>query len=363
MTSDRDDHPPAHPKTEPLFDLSPEPPSGADVQRNEAGEGGASLWIEGLEKARAEERKALEGILEAQLKEQRKVRRGKAFFRGFIMLYLLALLFAGMKDTFTAGDLESLSDGDKHTAVVKLEGPIMAGTKASAETVIKGLRKAFKDPDSQAVILRINTPGGSAVQSGRLHDEIVRLRKKHPDVPLYAALDDICASGGYYAAAAAKEIYADKSTLVGSIGAILQGFGAEEAIKKLGIESRTFTAGEHKAFLDPFKPMKASEKGHVEELLKEIHRQFIQAVISGRGARLKGDRKKLFSGLIWTGEKAVGLGLIDGLGSTDWIAREVVKAPKVVDFTVEDDWVARLSEKMGVTLKSLIVMEGAPTLR
>ncbi|MBF0143124.1 MAG: signal peptide peptidase SppA [Magnetococcales bacterium] len=305
-----------------------------------------------LEESRERERQALETLFLAQLKEQRRANRGKNWFRLFIALYLVVLLVLGEGvDGILGLDFDKPAGGaGGHTALVDLEGAIMAATPQSAENVIEGLKDAFKDDETRAVVIRINSPGGSAVQAGMIHDEMLRLRKKYPKIPLYAVLGDLCASGGYYVAAAAQEIYADKATLVGSIGVIMRGFGLSDLIGRLGIENRTMTAGRNKDFLDPFAPMKEEERAHVQKLLDKIHAQFIKAVKDGRGDRLKTDRGDLFEGLIWTGEEAVDLGLADGLGSDSWVAREKVKVPKMVDFTRDPDWLSRVSDQLGETL-------------
>ena len=328
--------------------------SGKDLdETNTAGKQDAH-WLEHAEVSRAEERKVLEAILEKNLKEQARARRGKNWFRLFIAIYLLALLWLGNADQWHNVELKSLSTDKKHTAVIDIHGPIMAATTYSADNIIKGLNKAFKDPDTAGVIVSINSPGGSPVQAGQIYDEMQRLRLSFPNMPFYAALEDICASGGYYIAAAAPKIYADKATLVGSIGVIIQGFGFQETLNKLGIESRLLTAGKNKAFLNPFSPMAEDEKAHAQTLLHKIHQQFIKAVRTGRGDRLKERKTDLFEGLVWTGEEAVGLGLVDGLGSTAWIAREQIKHAKIVNFTHKSDWLTRMSKQMGVDLMTAL---------
>ena len=310
-------------------------------------------WWVHMEASRAEERKALEAILQQNLKEQRWGRRGKNWFRLFIALYLLVLLWVSNADTLQDVQLQGLSEDTQHTAVVDIRGPIMADTLYSADNIIKGLTEAYEDPDTAGIVVRINSPGGSPVQSGEIYDEIKRLQQLHPKIPIYAALEDLCASGGYYIAASLPTIYADKATLVGSIGVILQGFGLEETLKKLGIESRLLTAGKNKAFLNPFGPMDSAEKAHANKLLSTIHKQFIEAVRQGRGERLKTRKTEMFEGLIWTGEEAVELGLVDGLGSAKWIAREQIKHEKIVDFTHKHDWITKMSKQMGISLMEL----------
>ena len=322
----------------------------------------AGVWSR-LEANRAEERRVLEGIVRESLYEQRKSRRGRNWFRLFIAVYLVSLLWVGIREEWSGKDLEGLAGSTAHTAVVDIRGPIMADATYSADNIIKGLTRAFEDPDTEGVILRINSPGGSPVQAGQIYDELLRLRERFPNMPFYAALEDMCASGGYYVAAAAPKIYADKASMVGSIGVILQGFGVQEGLKKLGVESRTLTAGKNKAFLDPFSPVDPEQEAHARALLKKIHQQFITAVKTGRGERLKSWKTEMFEGLIWTGEEAVELGLVDGLGSAAWIARELIKTDRLVEFTHKSDWVTRLSKRFGLAMMEFRLLENTLLLR
>jgi len=289
-------------------------------------------------------------LAEASLVEQRRARRWGIFFKlaGFAYLFiLLGLMF---------GDF-AMDDGlgtEEHTALVSLDGPIMEGAPGGADTVIRGLRKAFEDKHARGVVLRINSPGGSPVQSGYIHDEMRRLREKHPDKPLYAVIADIGASGGYYVAAAADKIYADKASIVGSIGVRMDGFGVVGLMEKLGIEHRELIAGEHKALMSPFKAVDEAEKAHMEGLLRDVHAQFMAVVRTGRGDRLKDD-PALFSGLVWTGEQARGLGLVDDLGNVSTVARDVIKAEKVVNVTPEADVFERLIDRLGVSVSLALV--------
>jgi protease-4 len=278
------------------------------------------------------------------LKEQRRARRWGIFFKFLLVLYLVGILLLyspSMK-------LEQGAE-DSHTALVELKGVIAPDKEGSADNVISGLRAAFESENAKGVILRINSPGGSPVQAGYINDEIRRLRKKHPDMPLYAVVSDVCASGGYYTAVAADKIYADKASIVGSIGVRMDGFGFVEAMDKLGIERRLLTAGEHKGFLDPFQPVKERDVEHVQELLHDIHTQFINVVKAGRGDKLKDD-PAIFSGFIWTGEQAVDLGLVDELGSSSYVAREVIGAETIVDYTREEDLLEKFSKRLGTAL-------------
>jgi protease IV len=290
------------------------------------------------------ERELVSKLAQMNLKEQRAKRRWSIFFKLFWAVFAV-VLFATAKGWI-------MSDGDKgavgrHTAVVKLEGEIDDRTTASAENINAALRAAFRASDSVAVVLAINSPGGSPVQSARIYNEIKRLRKDNPEKPLYAVVDELCASGGYYVAAAADKIFVDGASLVGSIGVIYQGFGADKLIEKLGVENRTVTAGENKAFMDPFSPQKPEHKIHLEAMLADVHQQFIKAVKEGRGDRLKTNTPGLFSGLIWSGNKAIENGLVDALGSVDSVARDVVKAEDLVDYTVEESPFDKLSKRLG----------------
>ena len=294
------------------------------------------------------ERKVIEKLVMGLFKEQRKTRRWNMVFKGLMFSYLLMLFFIYMPNF---GDT-AVSVG-KHTALVDISGVIAADAAASADGVITGLRSAFKNKGTAGVILRINSPGGSPVQAGYINDEIGRLRAAHPDVPVYAVITDICASGGYYIAVAADHIYADKASIVGSIGVLMDGFGFVDAMKKVGVERRLMTAGEHKGFLDPFSPMNHKEKQHVEALLGNIHQQFIDTVKKGRGDRL-GNDDDLFSGLVWSGEQGVKMGLVDGLGSSSYVAREVIGVEKIVDFTHQPPVLERFIERLGVTMANTL---------
>lgn len=274
------------------------------------------------------------------LAEQRRARRWNLVFRLFIMAFLSALLFIYLaKD-----DLPSVSVGDgRHTALIDVQGIILSGGQGggldyvSADYVAEGLRAAYADEGTAGIVIRIDSPGGSAVQAGRINDEINRLKGERPDLPVYAVIGDLCASGGYYIAVAADKIYADKASIVGSIGVISSGFGFVDALDKLGVERRVRHAGESKAFLDPFAPEREDELKHLDGLLDSIYQQFVETVKTGRGDRLADD-ERIFSGLVWTGEQSVELGLVDELGGVGYVAREVIGAAAVVDFTQRDSW-------------------------
>ena len=302
------------------------------------------------------ERGVLERLLRDTLIEQRRARRWRIFFR--LLSVGLILLVLGVLST----DVSVPHASGRHTALVQLNGIIAPGADADADLVIQSLRAAYDNAQVAGVVLRINSPGGSPVQAGRINDEIHRLRKLHPNVPLHAVIGDICASGGYYVAVAADRIYADKASVVGSIGVLMNGFGFVGALDKLGIERRLLTAGAHKGFLDPFSPQSPEDVAHARALLQNIHGQFIDVVRQGRGARLKDD-PSLFSGLVWTGAQSMELGLIDALGDTDTVAREVFKADKVVDYTTHPAYFEKLIRSAGSEATSALLNTLSDTLR
>ncbi len=290
--------------------------------------------------------KLIEKLLLASGKEQRRARRWGIAFKLLTFVYLFALLFLlspALKMDSAVGVVAS------HTALVDVRGVIAEGELASADHLVTGLRAAFDNKHTKGVILRINSPGGSPVQAGYVYDEIKRLRALHPQKRLYAVISDLGASGGYYIAAAADEIYADKASLVGSIGVISSSFGFSDAMKRLGVERRVFTAGESKAFLDPFSPMKEADTEFWQSVLSVTHQQFIDQVKRGRGDRLKED-DKLFSGLIWSGEQALQLGLIDGLGSTGYVARDIIGEEVIVDYTPKLSPFEQFTDRFGASV-------------
>jgi len=285
------------------------------------------------------ERGVLEKLAFAAIREQRRSRRWGIFFKllGFAYLTFLIVMLWPSGDGLTGG---------KHSALVDLTGVIQAKGGASADNVTAALQNAFKDKNTQGVILRVNSPGGSPVQAGIIYDEIRRLRAKYPNVPLYAVIEDICASGGYYVASATDKIYVDKASIVGSIGVILDQFGFTGTMEKVGVERRVITAGENKAFLDPFSPLRPEDVKHAHELLDEVHQQFIAVVKKGRGGRLK-ESPEIFSGLMWTGARSIELGLADGYGSVDTVARDVIKAEEIVDYTRKENVAERIARRFG----------------
>ncbi len=296
------------------------------------------------------EQNLIKDLALSSLKEKRSARRWGIFFKFAFLAYLIGVLVA-IVSPLDKDALESVTK--EHTALIDVEGVISADSKASADDVVTALRDAFEDKKTKGVILRMNTPGGSPVQSGYINDEIYRLKKKYPDIKVYAVISDVCASGGYYIAAAADEIYADKGSMVGSIGVLMNGFGFENAINKVGITRRLYTAGDHKGFLDPFSPPKEEDIEHAKSMLKNIHQQFINVVKKGRGDKLKDD-PLLFSGYVWTGEQAVKLGLVDKLGSSSYVAREVIGAEHIKDFTVTESFMDRFAKKMGASMAAKI---------
>ncbi|MDH5285751.1 MAG: S49 family peptidase [Betaproteobacteria bacterium] len=291
------------------------------------------------------ERDVLAKLAEDVVAERRRTRRWGNFWR-FVAVALVLLVCVSL---FAASGLGHKVCLDKCTAVVRIDGEIDRGERANAEAVVDSLKQAFEYPKVAGVLVVINSPGGSPVQAGQIHDELKRLRAKHPDKPAHAVVEDMAASGGYYIAAAADRIYVDKASIVGSIGVIMSGFGFTGAIDKLGVERRVIAAGKNKAFLDPFQPQKPEDVAHIGKMLNEVHEQFIGVVRDGRGARLK-ESPDLYSGLVWTGARAIELGLADALGSAHSVARDVIQAPELVDFTPDENLADRLSRRLGTAL-------------
>ncbi|MBV2207337.1 MULTISPECIES: signal peptide peptidase SppA [Stutzerimonas stutzeri group] len=308
--------------------------------------------------------KLLEKTLQAGIQEQRRARRWGIFFKLLTFIYLFGALMV-FSPAWQFG--KDKAARESHTAVINVRGMIADEESASADNIVGALRAAFEDTNTKGIVLRINSPGGSPVQSGYVYDEIRRLRGEYPAIKVYAVITDLGASGAYYIASAADEIYADKSSLVGSIGVTAATFGFVEVMQKLGVERRVYTSGEHKAFLDPFQPQKPEETEFWREVLATTHRQFIDSVKRGRGDRLQvAEHPELFSGLVWSGEQALELGLIDGLGSTAHVARDVIGEPELVDFTVKESPIDRFTKKLGAgvaeRLALLVGLQG-PALR
>ena len=289
------------------------------------------------------ERATLERLAFASLNEQRATRRWKTFVRLSWLAFFIFLVWLGLHRSAAVSDVSTA-----HTAVVEVKGEIAAGADASAEFVNAALRAAFEDSGSKAIVLLINSPGGSPVQAGMMNDEILRLKAKY-NKPVYAVVEESCASAAYYVAVSADKIFVDKASIVGSIGVLMDGFGFTGLMNKLGVERRLLTAGENKGFLDPFSPQSDKQRAYAQGMLDQIHQQFIAVVKAGRGERLK-ETPETFSGLFWSGQQAVELGLADQLGNLDYVAREVVKAEEVIDYTRRDNVAERLAKKFGAAL-------------
>ena len=301
----------------------------------------------------------VERLVHDLLRDRRSERRWRVFFRlawfGLFLAIAYAVFVESRGPTAPAGP---------HTALVEVKGAIAAESEASADTIVSGLRAAFEDKGAQAVVLRINSPGGSPVQAGIVYDEIRRLKAQHGK-PVYAVVEEVCASGAYYIAAAADEIFVDKASLVGSIGVLMDGFGFTGTMDKLGVERRLLTAGENKGMLDPFSPQNERHVAHAQALIDQIHQQFIGVVREGRGERLK-ETPELFSGLFWNGEQAIGLGLADRTGNLDYVAREVVKAEEIIDYTQRGNLAERLARRFGAGVGeslAIALRHLAPSLR
>ena len=297
------------------------------------------------------QRRLIEDLAREALVERRRARRWTIFFRLLGIGVVLLLLAIGV-GWFQPGE----SSSGRHTALIEIDGVIAYGGEVDADLVNAALRDAFEDRGTAAVVMRINSPGGSPVQAGLITDEVRRLRKLYPAIPLYAVVEEICASGGYYLAAAADRIFVDKASLVGSIGVVIEGFGLTGLMDKAGVERRLLTAGRNKGFLDPFLPVAPEQRAHAQAMLNEVHQQFIRVVRDGRGARLK-ESPELFSGLFWTGERSIELGLADELGSLATVARDVVKAEDIVDFTRRGTLVERVAKRMGASIGAVLSRE------
>jgi len=301
------------------------------------------------EKSPGWEKAVLEKLAFAAIEEQKKTRRWSIFFKCLTFAYLAVAIGLVLYPRF---DTE-MSTNTEHAAIIDVLGMIAEGDNASADSIIDGIRDAVKDKNTKGIILNINSPGGSAVQSGYVYDEIRRQKEKHPELPIYAVVGDMCASGGYYIASATDKIYVNKASLIGSIGVIMNGFGFTDIMQKLGVERRLLTAGAHKAMLDPFSPENKSESEHMQALLDQVHQQFIDAVKQGRGERLK-ETPEMFSGLVWTGEEGVKLGLADDYGNVDSVARDILGTEEKVNFTPQERLIDRLAGKFGASFAQAI---------
>ncbi len=303
----------------------------------------------GSEHSRVDAQRVLERVVFESLKEQRRARRWGIFFKLLFAAYVLAALVIGLGFKFE-------SRLGEHTALVDLDGVIAPSGDVDAESVVRGLKSAFEGKDVAGIILRINSPGGSPVQAGYINAEIRRLRNANPGTPLYAVVTDICASGGYYVAVAADKIFVDRASIVGSIGVLMDGFGFVDAMDKLGIERRLITAGRFKGMLDPFSPLDTEANAHAQDMVNQIHEQFIEVVKQGRGSRLTDD-PQIFTGLFWTGEEATRLGLADEIGSTAYVAREIIGAADIVDYTAQPDVLERIARQVGVAMAKTLGFE------
>ncbi len=295
----------------------------------------------------SKEWQVIEKMIMETHKEQKRARRWGIFFKVLIFVYIFAVLILLRAGGQFNGAMGSQQD---HVGLVDIKGVIASDSDANANAIVTGLRKAFEAKNSKAVILAINSPGGSPVQSGYVNDEIYRLKEEYPDKKVYAVISDLGASGAYYIAAAADEIYADKASLVGSIGVVASGFGFVDLLDKLGVERRQYTSGDHKAFLDPFSPQNPDEVDFWEGVLTDTHEQFIDVVKKGRQDRLDIENPDLFTGLIWNGEQALELGLVDGLGSAGKVARDVIGIEEIVDYGVRPDPFTQIIEQFGVSV-------------
>ncbi len=308
------------------------------------------------------ERSVLEKVALASVVEQRRSRRWNIFFKLLFLAYIVIITSVVVSPMGSGVEMTKGS----HTAVVDVKGIIVSGGEADADTIIESLHDAVEDPNTKGIILRVNSPGGSPVQSSYVYQAIIDLKKSHPDIPVHAVVEDLCASGGYYIASAADKIFVNESSIVGSIGVVMNGFGFTDVMKTLGVERRLYTAGEHKGFLDPFSAVNEGEREHVQTMLNSIHQEFIQAVKNGRGDRLQ-ENPDLFSGLVWAGSDSVRLGLSDGIGNVKSVAKNEIGAEKIVDFTAQKPFIERLAKNMGVAMAEfthqLSAMQGSTVLR
>ncbi|MGZ8189810.1 MAG: signal peptide peptidase SppA [Methylococcaceae bacterium] len=296
------------------------------------------------------EREIIEKLALAAITEQTRARRWSVFFKSLLFLYLVVVFGLAMYPKIKT-DISTA--GNAHTAVIDVVGMIAEDKEANAESIIESLRDAVKDPHTKGIILHANSPGGSPVQSSYVYEEIRKIKKAHPKLPIYAVVSDICASGCYYIASASDKIFVNPSSLIGSIGVLMDGFGFVDIMQKVGVERRLLTAGAHKAMLDPFSPPKEDETKYMQGLLDQVHQQFITAVKEGRGGRLK-ETTDMFSGLVWTGEAGVKLGVADGFGNDDTVAKEFIGAETLVDFTQQEKLLDKIAGKLGASFGQAI---------
>ncbi|MDP7537270.1 MAG: S49 family peptidase [Methylococcales bacterium] len=301
------------------------------------------------------EKSLIEKLALAGVTEQRRSRRWGIFFKLVMTTYFVVLLVMSMGPRINFG----MQGVEKHTAVVDVSGMILEDADANATSIIQGLHAAVEDDMTQGIIIRLNTPGGSPVQSAYVYEEILAIRKQYPDIPVHAVVTDMCTSGGYYIATAVDKIFVNPASIVGSIGVIMEGYGFVNTMEKLGVERRVMTAGKHKAMLDSFAPVNNAEKAHAQHLLDQVHQQFIDAVKSGRGERLK-VTEDMFSGLVWTGQESIALGLTDGLGHDRSVAKDIIGAEKLVDFTPRAQLLERLATKIASSVSEIAMGGGRP---
>jgi protease-4 len=341
---------------EPGFSPDPLQPTALQAKENAASKGKSSPAD--ASSVPGWERGTLEKLVFATLNEQKATRRWKTFVRLSWLLFFVVLLWMALQRGTPAIDASV-----PHTAVIEIKGEIAQGADASAEFVNAALRTAFEDEGSKAIVLLINSPGGSPVQAGMMNDEILRLKAKHKK-PVYAVVEESCASAAYYIAVSADQIFVDKASIVGSIGVLMDGFGFTGLMDKLGVERRLLTAGENKGFLDPFSAQSDKQRAFAQTMLDQIHQQFIAVVKKGRGSRLK-ETPEMFSGLFWSGQQAVELGLADQLGNLDYVAREVVKVEEIIDYTRRDNVAERLAKKFGAAMGegAMKAFQAIPALR
>ena len=294
-----------------------------------------------------DEKEVLSTLVKEWISDKRSQRRWR-IFRWFLLISVVVLIFFASNTTEN-----NFAESAPHIALINLEGEIKNEQSASSQNLIESFQKAFENKAVRGIILKINSPGGSPVQAGAVFDEMMRLKKNNPQKPIYAVIEDVGASGAYYIAAAADEIYVHPSSLVGSIGVIMNQFGLDKVIEKLGIEQRTITAGKNKAFLDPFSPLDLAQKTHAQQLVNRVHGHFIQAVKTGRGKRLK-ENDEIFSGLVWTGEDAIALGLADKIGQVNVVQREVLDNLPLRDYSVKSDLSERVLKQLGVQMRLLL---------
>jgi protease-4 len=296
------------------------------------------------------EREVIEKLALAAVTEQTRARRWGVFFKSLMFVYLIAVFGVAMYPKLS----KDMGDASKdHTAVIDVVGMIAEDKQANADSIIGSLRDAVKDKHTKGIILHANSPGGSPVQSSYIYEEIRKIKKEHPKLPIYAVVSDICASGCYFVVSASDKIFVNPSSLVGSIGVLMDGFGFVDVMEKLGVERRLLTAGAHKAMLDPFSPSKEEETKYIQGLLNQVHQHFISAVRAGRGARLK-ENTDMFSGLVWTGEEGVKQGIVDGVGNQDYVAKELIGADKLVDFSRQENFLDRITGKLGASFGQAI---------